>query len=223
MPYDLRNLGPSFQQHVEWTGPSDIATQLLPGWTTLSSAAGTMRSTQAICGRSYRPYKTMVSSSTARGVCGASQSWTTLATRYRWQACCHSLPTWSPSRSFPAFLSSRSCRHFWGWSTSTGDSCPASPGHCGSSQTSCGRKGLERVVSGDGHRFCSSRASTAVCHSPSPPYCRSRFVSSVDASAMHMGACLQQQVRSRKDWQPFGFFSKKLEAAQQKYSDISST
>jgi hypothetical protein len=40
----------------------------------------------------------------------------------------------------------------------------------------------------------------------------------VDASAMHVGACLQQQLPGRKDWQPLGFFSKKLEAAQQKYS-----
>jgi hypothetical protein len=40
----------------------------------------------------------------------------------------------------------------------------------------------------------------------------------VDASAMHVGACLQQQLPGRKDWQPLGFFSKKLETAQQKYS-----
>jgi hypothetical protein len=40
----------------------------------------------------------------------------------------------------------------------------------------------------------------------------------VDASAMHMGLCLQQQLPGQKDWQPLGFFSKKLEAAQQKYS-----
>jgi hypothetical protein len=40
----------------------------------------------------------------------------------------------------------------------------------------------------------------------------------VDASATHVGACLQQQLPARRDWQPLGFFSKKLEAAQQKYS-----
>jgi hypothetical protein len=40
----------------------------------------------------------------------------------------------------------------------------------------------------------------------------------VDASATHVGACSQQQLPGRKDWQPLGFFSKKLEAAQQKYS-----
>jgi transposase InsO family protein len=40
----------------------------------------------------------------------------------------------------------------------------------------------------------------------------------VDASATHIGACLQQRLPGRKVWQPLGFFSKKLEAAQQKYS-----
>jgi hypothetical protein len=40
----------------------------------------------------------------------------------------------------------------------------------------------------------------------------------VDASATHVGACLQQQIPGKKAWQPLGFFSKKLEAAQQKYS-----
>ena len=40
----------------------------------------------------------------------------------------------------------------------------------------------------------------------------------VDASATHVGACLQQQLVGRKDWQPLGFFSKKLDPAQEKYS-----
>jgi hypothetical protein len=40
----------------------------------------------------------------------------------------------------------------------------------------------------------------------------------VDASATLVGACLQQQLPAQRDWQPLGFFSKKLEAAQQKYS-----
>jgi hypothetical protein len=35
----------------------------------------------------------------------------------------------------------------------------------------------------------------------------------VDASAMHVGARLQQQLPGRKDWQPLGLFSKKLGAA----------
>jgi hypothetical protein len=33
-----------------------------------------------------------------------------------------------------------------------------------------------------------------------------------------MGVCLQQRLPGKKDWQTLGFFSKKLEAAQQKYS-----
>jgi hypothetical protein len=40
----------------------------------------------------------------------------------------------------------------------------------------------------------------------------------VNALATHVYACLQQQPCGRKDWQPQGFFSKKLQAAQQKYS-----
>ncbi len=40
----------------------------------------------------------------------------------------------------------------------------------------------------------------------------------VNASATHVGACLQQQLRGKQRWQPLGFFSKKLETAQQKYS-----
>ena len=40
----------------------------------------------------------------------------------------------------------------------------------------------------------------------------------VDASSTHVGACLQQQRGIRKDWQPLGFFSKKLDPAQEKYS-----
>jgi hypothetical protein len=38
------------------------------------------------------------------------------------------------------------------------------------------------------------------------------------ASLTHVGACLQQRLPDRKVWQPLGFFSKKMEAAQQKYS-----
>jgi hypothetical protein len=38
----------------------------------------------------------------------------------------------------------------------------------------------------------------------------------VDASVMHVGACLKRQLGGRKHWQPLGLSSKKLEAAQQK-------
>ena len=40
----------------------------------------------------------------------------------------------------------------------------------------------------------------------------------VDASATHVGACLQQQRLGTTGWEPLGFFSKKLEPAQEKYS-----
>jgi hypothetical protein len=40
----------------------------------------------------------------------------------------------------------------------------------------------------------------------------------VEAPAAHVGACLRQRLPGRKVWQPLGFFSKKLEVAQQKYS-----
>ncbi len=40
----------------------------------------------------------------------------------------------------------------------------------------------------------------------------------VDASATHVGACLQQQRPRRAGWELLAFFSKKLEPAQVKYS-----
>ncbi len=40
----------------------------------------------------------------------------------------------------------------------------------------------------------------------------------VDASATHVGAVLQQQSRGQSAWRPLGFFSRKLEAAQTRWS-----
>jgi transposase InsO family protein len=40
----------------------------------------------------------------------------------------------------------------------------------------------------------------------------------VDASADHMGAALQQRTAAAAGWQPLGFFSKKLDTTQQRYS-----
>jgi transposase InsO family protein len=40
----------------------------------------------------------------------------------------------------------------------------------------------------------------------------------VDASADHVGAALQQRTRTAAAWQPLGFFSKKLDATQRRYS-----
>ncbi len=42
----------------------------------------------------------------------------------------------------------------------------------------------------------------------------------VDASNVHVGASLQQRTSSSAPWQPLGFFSKKLEAAQQRYREL---
>ncbi len=44
----------------------------------------------------------------------------------------------------------------------------------------------------------------------------------VDASAMHAGVYLQQQLQGKQVCQPFRFFSKNLETAQQKYSAFDS-
>jgi hypothetical protein len=40
----------------------------------------------------------------------------------------------------------------------------------------------------------------------------------MDASATHVGACLQQRPPGTAAWQPLGFYSKKLDAARVKYS-----
>jgi hypothetical protein len=40
----------------------------------------------------------------------------------------------------------------------------------------------------------------------------------VDASAEHMGASLQQRLSPRAAWQPLGFYSKKFDSAQVRYS-----
>ena len=40
----------------------------------------------------------------------------------------------------------------------------------------------------------------------------------VDSSADHVGAALQQRKGTAAAWQPLGFFSKKLDAAQRRYS-----
>ncbi len=45
-----------------------------------------------------------------------------------------------------------------------------------------------------------------------------RLAYPVDASATHVGACLQQQRPGRAGWEPLAFFSKRLEPAQVKYS-----
>jgi transposase InsO family protein len=50
------------------------------------------------------------------------------------------------------------------------------------------------------------------------PHPKARLALHVDASASHVGAALHQQVPGRDDWQPLGFFSRKLNTAQVKWS-----
>jgi hypothetical protein len=50
------------------------------------------------------------------------------------------------------------------------------------------------------------------------PVLGSHLSLAVDASATHVGAALQQQVAGSAAWQPLGFFSRKLEPAQVRYS-----
>ena len=57
-------------------------------------------------------------------------------------------------------------------------------------------------------------ASTLLQH-PDPA---SKLALHVDASGSHVGAVLQQQAVDSGEWAPFGFFSKKLSAAQVKWS-----
>ncbi len=45
-----------------------------------------------------------------------------------------------------------------------------------------------------------------------------RLALHVDASASHIGAALHQQLKDHSTWQPLGFFSRKLEASQAKWS-----
>jgi hypothetical protein len=57
-------------------------------------------------------------------------------------------------------------------------------------------------------------AATCLVH-PSP---KAEVYLMVDASADHVGATLQQRTSPSAGWRPLGFFSKKLDAAQKKYS-----
>jgi hypothetical protein len=56
-------------------------------------------------------------------------------------------------------------------------------------------------------------AATALAH----PAVGAELSLVVDASADHVGAALQQRPTAAADWQPLGFFSKKLDPAQAKY------
>jgi hypothetical protein len=45
-----------------------------------------------------------------------------------------------------------------------------------------------------------------------------RLALQVDAASSHIGAALHHQLKDNSTWQPLGFFSRKLEASQAKWS-----
>jgi hypothetical protein len=83
-----------------------------------------------------------------------------------------------------------------------------------------GRKGADKLEwsAAMDAAFASSKQSLLTATHPAHPRVGAELSVVVDASSTHIGACLQQRLPGRKVWQPLGFFSKKLEAAQQKYS-----
>ncbi len=63
--------------------------------------------------------------------------------------------------------------------------------------------------------FVAAKPALAPAH---PPFTWSRNSLLVDASAEHIGAALQKRPHPAAPWRPLGFFSRKLEATQVKYS-----
>ena len=85
----------------------------------------------------------------------------------------------------------------------------------------CGsRKGPDRLDWSDPKRIAFAGAKQALLSAThlAHPTTGADLSLVVDAWATLVGSCLQQQLAGRKDWQPLGFFSKKLEPAQEKYS-----
>jgi len=83
-----------------------------------------------------------------------------------------------------------------------------------------GRKGPDRLDWSDPMRIAFAGAKQALLSAMhlAHPTTGPDLSLVVDAWATHVGSCLQQQLAGRKDWQPLGFFSKKLEPTQEKYS-----
>jgi hypothetical protein len=77
------------------------------------------------------------------------------------------------------------------------------------------------VVSGHRHHLCRCEAGPPHSNTSGSSHSGGGAVSGsghLGDACEGVGACLQQQLPGRKEWQPLGFFSKKLETAQQKYS-----
>ena len=66
--------------------------------------------------------------------------------------------------------------------------------------------------------FSSAKSSLSSLTQLAHPCAAAELVLVVDASATHVGAALQQRRPAFNDWEPLGFFSKKLETAQLVYS-----
>ncbi len=66
--------------------------------------------------------------------------------------------------------------------------------------------------------FLGAKSAVAAATCLAHPVVGERLGLIVDASATHVGAALQQKPSPSSPWQPLGFFSKKLDTAQMKYS-----
>jgi hypothetical protein len=66
--------------------------------------------------------------------------------------------------------------------------------------------------------FLGAKSAVAAATCLAHPVVGARLGLMVDASATHVGAALQQKPSPSPPWQPLGFFSKKLDTAQMKYS-----
>ena len=83
-----------------------------------------------------------------------------------------------------------------------------------------GKRGADKLCwsAGDQHAFEAAKAALAAAALLAHPRQGAILSLAVDASATHVGASLQQRDPSAAAWEPLGFYSKKLDAAQLKYS-----
>jgi cleavage and polyadenylation specificity factor subunit 1 len=81
-----------------------------------------------------------------------------------------------------------------------------------------GRAGAEKLQWSEPMLQAVSKAKAAVASTLAHPTIGAELSLAVDASADHVGAALQQRSSAAAAWQPLGFFSKKLDPAQAKYT-----
>jgi hypothetical protein len=154
-------------------------------------------------------------------MCGASRSWSTWATRFRRLACCCCLtrgrhPGFSPPHH------DQGAAGLFGH----GEFLQAVPAqhrpHAAATDGRFARRheGVDRLEwsAAMDAAFAGAKQALLTATHLAHPTVGAELSVVVDASATHVGACSQQQLPGRKEWQPLGFFSKKLETAQQKYS-----